>query len=64
MLYLIKWLIKKVIKMAASNLQLVSQKESGWGGLEGKRENFKLQNFSANATINKEIIYEFPLLVS
>ncbi len=60
--YLIKWLIKKVIKMGASNLQLVSQKESGRGGFEGKHENFKIQNFSANAKKNKEIIND-PLLL-
>jgi hypothetical protein len=34
--YLIKWLIKKVIKVVVNSLQLVSQKEGGQGSFGGK----------------------------
>ncbi len=35
-LSLIKWLIKRSLKMAAHNLQLMSQRESDRGSFEGK----------------------------
>jgi hypothetical protein len=42
--YLIKWLIKRRLKMMANNLEIVSQKGNSRGSFGGKTRKFELQN--------------------